>query len=52
MLVACGPYTLSDSNDSSGLLALLRAVKDHRPHVFLLIGPLVDCDHPLTEVST
>ncbi|KAF6774408.1 hypothetical protein AHF37_05787 [Paragonimus kellicotti] len=45
VMIACGPYTSSDSNDSSLLLSLLRAVKSNRPHVFILIGPLVDCRH-------
>ncbi|KAF8563654.1 hypothetical protein P879_10424 [Paragonimus westermani] len=45
VMIACGPYTSSDSNDSSLLLSLLRAVKSNRPHIFILIGPLVDCRH-------
>ncbi|KAF7261319.1 hypothetical protein EG68_01101, partial [Paragonimus skrjabini miyazakii] len=49
VMIACGPYTSSDSNDSSLLLSLLRAVKSNRPHVFILIGPLVDCRHSTAQ---
>ncbi|OON15762.1 hypothetical protein X801_08431, partial [Opisthorchis viverrini] len=49
VMVACGPYTLSESNDPSLLLTLLRAVKKNRPHVLIMIGPFVDCQHSAVQ---
>ncbi|CAH8561130.1 unnamed protein product [Dicrocoelium dendriticum] len=46
VMVASGPYTLSDSNEPSLLLALLRSVRKHQPHILVLTGPFVDCEHP------
>ena len=50
--VACGPFTTNTSQDIAPLLALLKSVKEHRPHVLILLGPLVDSLHPLAEVSS
>ncbi|CAH8461621.1 unnamed protein product [Schistosoma turkestanicum] len=46
IVVACGPYTLSNSHDPTGLLNLLRSVKQSKPHVLILLGPFVDSEHP------
>ncbi|VDD83310.1 unnamed protein product [Mesocestoides corti] len=47
--VACGPFTTTTSHDISPLLALLKDIKEYRPHVLILLGPLVDSSHPLIE---
>ncbi|CAH8484396.1 unnamed protein product [Schistosoma rodhaini] len=46
IMVACGPYTLSNSHDPTGLFNLLRCVKQCKPHVLILLGPFVDSEHP------
>ncbi|VDP25713.1 unnamed protein product [Schistosoma mattheei] len=46
IMVACGPYTLSNSHDPTGLFNLLRSVKQSKPHVLILLGPFVDSEHP------
>ena len=51
MAVACGPFTTNTSHDIAPLLALLKSIKVHRPHVLILLGPLVESLHPLAGVS-
>ncbi|KAK4473639.1 hypothetical protein MN116_002991 [Schistosoma mekongi] len=46
IMVACGPYTLSNSHDPTGLFNLLHSVKQSKPHVLVLLGPFVDSEHP------
>uniref|UniRef100_A0A915EXH0 DNA polymerase alpha subunit B n=1 Tax=Echinococcus canadensis TaxID=519352 RepID=A0A915EXH0_9CEST len=47
LAVACGPFTTNTSHDISPLLALLKSIKEHQPHVLILLGPFVDSSHPL-----
>lgn len=51
VMVACGPFTLSQSNEATLLLTLLRALKQTRPDVLVLIGPLVDSSQPGAQVG-
>lgn len=52
MVVAAGPFTQVDSLDYEPLEDLMKYVKTHRPHVVVLIGPLVDLRQAqLTEGS-
>ncbi|VDL19372.1 unnamed protein product [Hymenolepis diminuta] len=45
--VACGPFTTNTSHEVAPLLSLLKSVKEHKPHVLILLGALVDSSHPL-----
>lgn len=47
MVVACGPFTTSDSLTFEPLNDLMDYVSKHRPHTLLLIGPFLDTNHPL-----
>ncbi|VDP82357.1 unnamed protein product [Echinostoma caproni] len=49
VMVATGPYTFANSNDPSLLLTFLREVKRNRPHVLILLGPIVDANHPVVQ---
>nr|CAH8831740.1 unnamed protein product [Trichobilharzia regenti] len=46
IMIACGPYTLSNTHDPTGLFNLLRCVKQSKPNVLILLGPFVDSEHP------
>lgn len=48
--VACGPFTTNTSHEVAPLLSLLKSVKEHKPHVLILLGALVDSSHPLIGV--
>jgi DNA polymerase alpha subunit B len=52
MVVACGPYTTSDTFNYSPLHDILNYIKEKNPHVAILIGPFVDAKHPKIEEST
>nr|XP_018900765.1 PREDICTED: DNA polymerase alpha subunit B [Bemisia tabaci] len=47
IIVASGPFTFNDSMLYEPLEDLLLSVEKLEPHIFILIGPLVDADHPL-----
>ncbi|CAL8131428.1 unnamed protein product [Orchesella dallaii] len=47
IIVACGPYTPSDSMQYEPLKDLLKVVKRDKPDVCILIGPFLDSSHPL-----
>uniref|UniRef100_A0A8C9ZJK1 DNA polymerase alpha subunit B n=1 Tax=Sander lucioperca TaxID=283035 RepID=A0A8C9ZJK1_SANLU len=50
ILVACGPYTPSDSLTFDPLLDLINVIVRDRPDVCLLLGPFVDSKHEQIEV--
>uniref|UniRef100_A0A8D0D923 DNA polymerase alpha subunit B n=1 Tax=Sander lucioperca TaxID=283035 RepID=A0A8D0D923_SANLU len=49
ILVACGPYTPSDSLTFDPLLDLINVIVRDRPDVCLLLGPFVDSKHEQIE---
>ncbi|KAM9377081.1 DNA polymerase alpha subunit B [Pholidichthys leucotaenia] len=49
ILVACGPYTPSDSLTFDPLLDLISVIVRDRPDVCLLVGPFVDSKHEQIE---
>lgn len=49
VLVACGPYTPSDSLTFDPLLDLIHVIVRDRPDVCLLLGPFVDSKHEHIE---
>ncbi|XP_072251709.1 DNA polymerase alpha subunit B [Leuresthes tenuis] len=49
VLVACGPYTPSDSLTFDPLLDLIGVIVRDRPDVCLLLGPFVDSKHEQIE---
>lgn len=49
VLVACGPYTPSDSLTFDPLLDLITIIVRDRPDVCLLLGPFVDSKHEQIE---
>ncbi|XP_037531740.1 DNA polymerase alpha subunit B [Nematolebias whitei] len=49
VLVACGPYTPSDSLNFDPLLDLIAVIVRDRPDVCLLLGPFVDSKHEKIE---
>ncbi|XP_034739103.1 DNA polymerase alpha subunit B [Etheostoma cragini] len=49
VLVACGPYTPSDSLTFDPLLDLISVIVRDRPDVCLLLGPFVDSRHEQIE---
>ncbi|KAM6953466.1 DNA polymerase alpha subunit B [Aplochiton taeniatus] len=49
VLVACGPYTPSDSLTFDPLVDLLNVVARDRPDVCILLGPFVDAKHAQIE---
>jgi len=52
MVVACGPYTTSDTFLYRPLHDILDYIKEHNPHVAILNGPFVDSKHPKIEETT
>uniref|UniRef100_W5M4G9 DNA polymerase alpha subunit B n=1 Tax=Lepisosteus oculatus TaxID=7918 RepID=W5M4G9_LEPOC len=50
VLVACGPYTPSDSLSYEPLLDLIDTIKRDRPDVCVLLGPFLDSKHEQVEV--
>ncbi|XP_061642919.1 DNA polymerase alpha subunit B [Phyllopteryx taeniolatus] len=51
VLVACGPYTPSDSLNFEPLLDLIHLIGRDRPDVCILLGPFVDSKHEQIEKS-
>ncbi|XP_049614644.1 DNA polymerase alpha subunit B [Syngnathus scovelli] len=51
VLVACGPYTPSDSLNFEPLLDLIHVIGRDRPDVCILLGPFVDSKHEHIEKS-
>ncbi|XP_069036494.1 DNA polymerase alpha subunit B [Lepisosteus oculatus] len=49
VLVACGPYTPSDSLSYEPLLDLIDTIKRDRPDVCVLLGPFLDSKHEQVE---
>ncbi|NXX99769.1 DPOA2 polymerase, partial [Centropus bengalensis] len=49
VLLACGPYTTSDSGAFEPLADLVAAIAHSRPDVCILFGPFVDAKHEEVE---
>lgn len=52
MVVAVGPFTVSEDLQYEPLAALLTVCRKRRPGVLLLLGPFVDAEHPLLAEGT
>lgn len=52
IVVACGPYTTSDSLTYDPLTDLITYVTKNKPHAFVLVGPFVDANHQLVKDNT
>uniref|UniRef100_W5KVW6 DNA polymerase alpha subunit B n=1 Tax=Astyanax mexicanus TaxID=7994 RepID=W5KVW6_ASTMX len=50
VMVACGPYTPSDSLAYDPLIDLINIINKDRPDVCILLGPFVDSKHEQIEV--
>lgn len=46
IMIAAGPFTVVDTLNYQPLYDLLQRVYLQRPHVLVLIGPFIDCEHP------
>uniref|UniRef100_A0A8C0G4J1 DNA polymerase alpha subunit B n=1 Tax=Chelonoidis abingdonii TaxID=106734 RepID=A0A8C0G4J1_CHEAB len=51
VLVACGPYTTSDSITYDPMLDLIDIINKDKPDVCILFGPFLDAKHEQVEVS-
>ncbi|XP_053133598.1 DNA polymerase alpha subunit B [Hemicordylus capensis] len=51
VLVACGPYTTSDSITYDPMLDLIEVIKKDKPDVCILLGPFLDAKHQQVEKS-
>ncbi|XP_078283843.1 DNA polymerase alpha subunit B [Rhinoraja longicauda] len=49
VVVACGPYTTSDSFTFDPMMDLIDAINRDQPAVCILLGPFVDCRHEQIE---
>ncbi|XP_015267422.1 PREDICTED: DNA polymerase alpha subunit B [Gekko japonicus] len=49
VLVACGPYTTSDSITYDPLVDLIEVINKSRPDVCILLGPFLDAKHSQVE---
>nr|XP_060614196.1 DNA polymerase alpha subunit B [Anolis sagrei ordinatus] len=49
VLVACGPYTTSDSVTYDPLLDLINVINKDKPDVCILLGPFLDAKHKQVE---
>ncbi|XP_077185336.1 DNA polymerase alpha subunit B [Paroedura picta] len=49
VLVACGPYTTSDSISYDPLVDLIETINKCRPDVCILLGPFLDAKHTQVE---
>uniref|UniRef100_A0ACB8G8H6 DNA polymerase alpha subunit B n=1 Tax=Sphaerodactylus townsendi TaxID=933632 RepID=A0ACB8G8H6_9SAUR len=49
VLVACGPYTTSDSISYDPLVDLIEVINKDRPDVCILLGPFLDTKHTQVE---
>ena len=45
MMIACGPYTTSDSLSYQPLKDFLELARKEEPHAILMMGPFVDMKH-------
>ena len=52
MVVAVGPFTLSEDLEYAPLAALLAVCRQRRPDVLVVLGPFVDAEHPLLTQGT
>ncbi|KAJ7307420.1 hypothetical protein JRQ81_009438 [Phrynocephalus forsythii] len=49
VLVACGPYTTSDTITYDPMLDLINVINQDKPDVCILLGPFVDAKHKQVE---
>jgi len=45
IMVACGPYTVNNELSYEALKDLIAVISRDRPHVLILSGPFVSCNH-------
>jgi DNA polymerase alpha subunit B len=46
IVVAAGPFTQSDNLTHQPLEDLVEYIQEHKPHLVILIGPVIDATHP------
>ncbi|ORZ35105.1 DNA polymerase alpha/epsilon subunit B-domain-containing protein [Catenaria anguillulae PL171] len=51
MVVATGPFTLTDTLNFEPLAELVTQIQTHKPELALLIGPFIDDRHPLIRAG-
>ena len=51
MLVACGPFTLSDDLEFAPLVELIQQINAIRPHLVFILGPFVDVRNKKIETG-
>ncbi|KIY46029.1 DNA polymerase alpha, subunit B [Fistulina hepatica ATCC 64428] len=49
MTIACGPFTAHDNLEYVPWLNFVSKLSESKPDVVLLVGPFVDCTHPLVK---
>lgn len=49
IVVAAGPFTTADALSYEPLSDILSYVREHKPHICILIGPFVDSKHEIIE---
>lgn len=47
IVISVGPYTPSDTLSYEPIEDLFRYVREHKPHILIIVGPIVDATHPL-----
>ena len=47
LVIAVGPFTISEDLEYAPLAALLAVCRQRKPDVLVLLGPFVDAEHPL-----
>lgn len=45
MIISAGPYSLSETMSYQPLIDLAKYIEEHKPHVVILLGPIIDCSH-------
>ncbi|RVE55324.1 hypothetical protein evm_000222 [Chilo suppressalis] len=45
MLIVAGPYTTSDNLNYEPMKDLVTHITTHKPHVVIMTGPFMDCEH-------
>lgn len=51
LVIAVGPFTISEDLEYAPLAALLAVCRQRKPDVLVLLGPFVDAEHPLLALG-
>ncbi|XP_030035183.2 DNA polymerase alpha subunit B [Manduca sexta] len=52
MVISSGPYTTSDNMNYTPLKDLVSYINAHRPHLVIMTGPFIDCEHSMIKDNT